>query len=207
MKTIALLTKKGGAGKSSMATGLAAIAAGDGLRVAIIDLDPQASACLWADVRDADTTLPSVAVASVAPIRLPNELNKCTAGGVDLVVIDTAPSADSGLVAASKAADLCLLPSRPGLADLSALADTVELLSGRNAFTLLNAVQTKALSAEGTRALKGLDLPVCPVIIWQRIAWGHAFSMGMSVAEYDSSGKASAELQQLWKWIKKELEI
>ncbi len=207
MKTLAIVTKKGGAGKTAIATGLAAIAAGAGLRVAIIDIDPQASACVWADVRDTDSSVPPVPVASTAPARLEKELDKCAAAGVELVIIDTAPSADSGLLAAAKAADLSLLPSRPGLADLSALADTVELLKGRRAATVLNAVTTKQLKIEGMRSLESLGLPVVPVALWQRVAVSHAFSGGWGVSEYDATGKAAAELSQLWQWIKKELEI
>jgi chromosome partitioning protein len=207
MKTISIVAKKGGVGKTAIATNIAACAAAEGLAVAIIDLDPQASACVWADVRDGDPSVPAVPVTSIAPARLPSALEKCRAAGVALVIIDTAPSADSGLLAAAKAGDLCLLPSKPGLADLSALADTVELLKSSKASstTLLNMVATKALKLEGTRALEGLGLPVVPVAIWQRVGWGHAFSGGWGVAEFEPSGKAAAEMLQLWKWIKGEL--
>lgn len=207
MKTISIVAKKGGVGKTAIATNIAACAAADGLAVAIIDLDPQASACIWADVRDADSSVPAVPVISIAPARLPSALEKCRAAGVALAIIDTAPSADSGLLAAAKAGDLCLLPTKPGLADLSALADTVELLksSKANSATLLNMVATKSLKLEGTRALEGLGLPVVPVALWQRVGWGHAFSGGWGVVEFEPSGKAAAEMMQLWKWIKGEL--
>jgi chromosome partitioning protein len=93
------------------------------------------------------------------------------------------------------------------LADLSALADTVELLKSSKAgsATLLNMVATKALKLEGIRALEGLGLPVVPVALWQRVAWGHAFSGGWSVTEFEPTGKAALEMMQLWKWIKGEL--
>lgn len=207
MKTLSIVAKKGGVGKSAIATNIAACAAGEGLAVAIIDLDPQASACVWADVRDADESVPAVPVTSIAPSRLQNALDKCRAADIELAIIDTAPSADSGLIAAAKAGDMCLLPSKPGLADLSALADTVELLknSKANGATVLNMVATKSLKLEGTRALEGLGLPVAPVAIWQRVAWGHAFSGGWGVTEYEPNGKAALEMMQLWKWIKGEL--
>jgi chromosome partitioning protein len=209
MKTCSIVAKKGGVGKSAIATNIAVCAAVDGYSVAIIDLDPQASACVWADVRDKDPDVPAVPVTSIAPSRLQSALDKCSAAGVDLAIIDTAPSADSGLLAAAKAGDICLLPSKPGLADLSALCDTVELLKNSKAkgVTVLNMVATKALKVEGTRALEGLGLPVVPVAIWQRVAWGHAYSGGWGVTEYDSTGKAAAEMLQLWDWMKKQLEI
>ena len=207
MKTLSITTKKGGAGKTALATSTAAVAAGDGLGVAIIDIDPQASACVWADVRDADESVPSIPVVSVAPARLDKEVEKCDRAGIDLCIIDTAPSADSGLLAAARTGDLCLLPSRPGLADLAALKDTVELLKGKNAATVLNAVTTKQLRIEGMRSLEALGLPVAPIVIWQRVAWGHAFSGGWGVSEYEPSGKAADEMRRLWQWIKSELEL
>lgn len=207
MKTLAITTKKGGAGKTALATGCAACAVADGLSTAIIDIDPQASACVWADVRDADPSVPAVPVVSVAAARLSKEIEKCDRADIDLVIIDTAPSADSGLLAAAKAADFCLLPSRPGLADLAALKDTVGLLKDRNVATVLNAVSTKSLKVEGIRSLEGLGLAVAPVALWHRVAWGHAFSGGWGVTEFEPSGKASKEMTQLWQWIKQKLEI
>lgn len=207
MKTLSIFGKKGGIGKTAIATNVAVCAAADGFSVAIIDVDPQASACVWADVRDADPSVPAVPVVSCAPSRLSKELEKCKRAGIELCIIDTAPSADSGLIAAAKAGDLCLLPSKPGLADLSALADTVELLksSKANGATVLNMIATKTLKLEGTRALEGLGLLVVPVALWQRVAWGHAFSGGWGVVEYEPNGKAAAEMTLLWKWTKKEL--
>src|SRR5271167_4627235 len=51
MKTVALLSQKGGAGKTTLALHLACAAKASGLASAIIDLDPQASAAAWHDSR------------------------------------------------------------------------------------------------------------------------------------------------------------
>jgi chromosome partitioning protein len=91
MKTISIVAKKGGVGKTAIATNVAACAAADGLAVAIIDLDPQASACVWADVRDADPSVPAVPVTSIAPARLPSALEKCRAAGIELAISTQRP--------------------------------------------------------------------------------------------------------------------
>jgi chromosome partitioning protein len=51
MKTIALVTEKGGAGKSTIAVNLAVAAQRQGKAVAVIDIDPQGSALLWSKYR------------------------------------------------------------------------------------------------------------------------------------------------------------
>ena len=51
MKTVAILSQKGGAGKTTLALHLAAAAESAGLPSVVIDLDPQASAAGWKDSR------------------------------------------------------------------------------------------------------------------------------------------------------------
>ena len=58
MKTLAIISQKGGVGKTTIATALAVAAEAEGKSVAVFDLDPQASASFWKDTRGAAT--PSV---------------------------------------------------------------------------------------------------------------------------------------------------
>ena len=55
MKTIAILSNKGGAGKTTLAIHLAVAAAQSKKSVAVFDLDPQGSATTWSEARDDDT--------------------------------------------------------------------------------------------------------------------------------------------------------
>ena len=54
MFTISLIGQKGGTGKTTMALGLAVAAFRAGKVVAVVDLDPQASAANWKDRRADD---------------------------------------------------------------------------------------------------------------------------------------------------------
>src|ERR671931_116091 len=61
MKTVAIISQKGGAGKTTVAFPLAVAAEQHGVRTAVFDLDPQASAPSWADRRK--TPIPAVVAA------------------------------------------------------------------------------------------------------------------------------------------------
>lgn len=54
MRTIAVISQKGGAGKTTMSVHVAVAAAQAGENVVIIDLDPQTNAASWGDLRDAE---------------------------------------------------------------------------------------------------------------------------------------------------------
>src|SRR6516165_4311710 len=55
MKTVALLARKGGAGKTTCAIHMGALAQADGQRVLFFDLDPQRSLATWWQSRPSET--------------------------------------------------------------------------------------------------------------------------------------------------------
>ena len=55
MKTVAIISQKGGSGKTTIAVHLAVCAERAKKRIAIIDLDPQGSALEWFNRREAET--------------------------------------------------------------------------------------------------------------------------------------------------------
>ena len=57
MRVVALVTQKGGTGKSTLAASLAIAAEAAGEKVAALDLDPQASLTNWGQRRQADTPM------------------------------------------------------------------------------------------------------------------------------------------------------
>src|SRR5512132_4344539 len=123
MRTIAIISQKGGAGKTTLAVHLAGYTEQRGLTTAVIDLDPQATAAKWGDRRE--EVQPEVISAQAA--RLPQLLTTAREGGADLTIIDTAPNSDSPALAAAKAADLIILPCRPATLPLDAPRTTVDM--------------------------------------------------------------------------------
>jgi len=69
MKTIAIISEKGGVGKTTLSINLGVAAALKNKATAIIDLDPQASSSEWGDLRESDN--PAI-IATPASRKTPN---------------------------------------------------------------------------------------------------------------------------------------
>jgi chromosome partitioning protein len=203
MKTVAILSQKGGSGKTTVAVHLAVCAELNKKTAAIIDLDPQASAIEWASRREAET--PEVITAT--PEQLPGFLKQAKENGADLAIIDTAPHSDRAAIVAAGLADLILIPCRPSAFDVAAIGTTLNLLKLSNAIDraaiLLNAAPSRGIMTETAAAGLSEIIPVVPIYIHQRAAYSHAINGGHSVEEYEPNGKASDEIRALYKWIMK----
>src|SRR3954447_25341519 len=201
MQTIALIAQKGGTGKTTMAVSLAVAAHQAGRNVAVIDLDPQASAANWKDRRSAETP----AVVSTHVPRLAHVLETARQERVDLVIIDTPGKSEQAALAAAKAADLVLIPCRPQIYHIETLAATneiIELAGGRPAFVILNAVPPQGRRHEEAKAaIEEMGLAVCPAAFVQRAAFGDAPNAGQSAAEFEPDGKAAQEILLVYKFV------
>ena len=205
MKTLALLARKGGAGKTTLAVHLAVIAAQSGLRVLLVDTDPQRSTAAWWRSRQADTP----ELVECEANQLPDVLAAARADGVELAVIDTRPSLEADTATVARMADFVLIPTRPTILDLRAIAATVEVVRAVNrpGAIVLNAVlagrgdEESPQAAEAREALAAYALEVAPVAVANRVALGHALVDGLAVTEFDPAGKASAELQALFRFV------
>src|ERR1700690_638530 len=113
MRIIAFVTQKGGSGKSTLASPVAVAAHSSGERVFVLDMDPQRSLVHWAKTRGND----DVPVSAVTSAKLPATLAALEKNGFTLAIIDTAGADGGSSIAAMKAADLNIIPSRPNVFD------------------------------------------------------------------------------------------
>ena len=202
MITISIVGQKGGTGKTTLALGLAVAAFRAGKVVAVIDLDPQASAANWKDRRSDD----SPAVVSAQSSRLKQTLATAEEIGAEVVIIDTAGRSDDSALNAARNANLVLVPTRTNIVELEALpaaADILRLAGNPPAFVVLNGIHpTASRQATEARELvqKNFGLDCAPVFLCHRAAYADAMATGRTPQELDQDGKAAAELEALFRF-------
>jgi chromosome partitioning protein len=205
MRTIAFVTQKGGAGKSTLASSVAVAAHDAGERVFIIDLDPLQTLVKWSRIRKAT----DVPVEHIPPGKLSKALAALEKKGITLVVID-APGQDSAHAdAAISAADLCVIPARPNAFDLWASEVTRRQVKEkrRDYAFLLNQcppAQQSARVEQGAKALQAMGGLLAPLVS-ARVDYQEAARLGQGVSEYSPYGVAAEEMRELWGSIKRRL--
>lgn len=166
----------------------------------VVDLDPQASAARWSDLREAGTPV----VTSAQAARLDPVLAAARDAGARLVVIDTAPQAADSALTAARAADLVLIPCRPSAADLAAIGATIDLarVAGKAPSAVLNAAPVRnPLVDEAREAITRYGIGLAPAVVHQRLDHVHAFTAGLAAPELAPRGKAAAEVNALFTWM------
>jgi chromosome partitioning protein len=220
MKTIAVCSQKGGAGKTTTALHLAVAAERARRSTAIFDLDPQGSAYVWGQLRKKAQGPDQPAVVPASYSRLPDLLHAAEQAGADLAILDTAPHTEENAFAAmARAADVLLIPCRPSFFDLQAIRLTLELArqAGKPAVVVLNAVPVRGplveqaeenvASEEAKDAAAGRRLTLCPVFLGQRSAYVRSLTDGLVAQEYEPGGKAAQEVAALYKWVRKHVDL
>lgn len=190
MKTIAIVSRKGGVGKSTLTMNLA-VASNNAV---ILDTDPQASCADWGDRRSEKPPI----VVTVPASRVRSALSKQSS---EWCFIDTQPSAEASLIEISQLAELCIIVLRPGQLELDALGATLAAIRAANAKAIFCINQAHP-QANLNGLVSGLEVhyPVGPVVR-SRADYPAAVAEGLAVAEWNSTGKAAAEIESYWHWL------
>jgi len=209
VKVVALLSQKGGAGKSTLARQLAVVA-GEAGPAFLVDRDPQATISKWWARRTEQEPAP----------RWPELMDIGEASLADAVArlrpragvlfIDTAPAVGAREAEVAQAADLVIVPIRPSPDDLEAVGDTLRIVRrlGRPAVLVVNAAKNLSRSIGAQAALARYPFAVCPTALADRAAYLDAALEGRGVGELKGAGArdARAEVQAVWKWIGEQME-
>ena len=206
MKTLAILSRKGGTGKTTLATHLSVAAERAGHTAALIDLDPQSSAAKWRDNRTDETP----AVISAHSQRLGQILKLAADNGATLAILDTAPHTETAALDAARTADMVLVPCKPSLIDLQAIGSTLDVvrLAKVPAHIVLNAVPARGDLTDQARAVVDIyDVPCAPCEIGHRIGFVHAYNAGLTVQESEPASKATTEINALYTYIAEQMGV
>ena len=208
MNVLVFASRKGGAGKSTLAAHLATYIAETARSTLLIDSDPQGSLTLWHQVRgEAQPAL------KIATSGLERSLDKARQDGVEWVLIDTPPNAAPPVVEAMRQATLVVVPMRPGLFDLDAVRATVQIARdlGKPYAVIINAAPAQrgtdhAVVADARGALNALKVPTWAGQITHRPELSLSLAYGEGVKERFSRSGATQEIGQLFQALVRTVE-
>jgi chromosome partitioning protein len=126
-RILTVASTKGGAGKTTIVMALAGTLAAEGLRIAVVDADPNRAYASWAEGAYEGTPVAVRAEADEA--QLADAIDEF-APMADLVLVDTAGFGNRAALLAMAAADAVLVPCTPSRADVEQAAKTLQLVEG-----------------------------------------------------------------------------
>ena len=205
MHVVAIVSRKGGSGKTTLAGHLAVQAerVGDG-PVAVVDTDPQGSLAGWWNARSA----PQPGFVQTSLARLDRDLERLESQGTGLVFIDTPSGLGPDIDTVVQAADLVVIPTRPSPHDLRSLTATVELVEhlGTPLVFVVNAAVARARITSETVALISRYGPMAPSVLGQRVDFAASMIDGRTVMEVPGNSRSADEIRDLWSYLIDRLE-
>lgn len=204
-KVISIVQVKGGAGRSTLATNLAAILAREG-NTALIDGDvPQGTSSSWGALRNHCGRLGALSVLAAADhLDLAHKVQQLT-NTQDFIVIDGPPRIAEVTRAMLVMSDLCLIPLGPSVAEVWATTDLLKTLEQArlaqhpvDARIVWNRFRGHTRSARelGESVKVELGMPELESRLGSRVAWCEALARGLAVDEWHDK-TAGAELRAL----------
>ena len=198
---ISMLNQKGGVGKTTLATHLAAALAARRRRVLLVDADVQASALDWSASREDELPFAIVGLPKAVLHREVPRLAK----DYDHVVIDGPPRVYEVARSAILASDVVLIPIQPSPYDIWAAKDIVDLVREANdfnenlksAFVINRKIVNTAISREVGVALEEYSLPLLKSEICQRVVFAESAAVGLTVMESAPTSLAAQEIKAL----------
>lgn len=212
MHTIMLLNPKGGCGKTTIATNLAAYYAGRGFMTALFDHDAQGSSTRWLEARPPSRAAIHGVAAYQYPIGVTRSFQLRVPLNTERVIVDTpAGLADPYLPNLLRTADTIIVPVLPSPIDIDAVLSLVEVLRrfepvckhGVRITAVVNRVPAYRSGLKPLeKALESVGLNVATRLRETR-RYPRASARGVGVSELGGIGRERCvdEWRPLWAWL------
>jgi chromosome partitioning protein len=205
---------KGGTGKTTIAVNLACALGLHGHSVALLDVDPQGTACDWAKRGGlplrAEATPPSGVPGRGRWLQRAVELR----GTTDIVLLDMPPSSAPVLAAVLMVADLLVIPITPSAVDVPPTAEVLRLVRearearrDRRPAALLvpNRVDPNAHYDDATRESFACLRERWAPSINLHVEHGSAFARGVWIGDHSPGSDAASEIMALAMMVEERL--
>ncbi len=204
MKIIAIASRKGGVGKTTLAGHLAVQAESLGMGpVGLMDIDPQGNLADWWNARPSSSPL----YVRITLARLAQEVATLARQGLAYLIVDTPPTANAEVGELIALADLVVIPTRPGPHDLRSIGATIDLVErhGKPLVFVVNAAVQNARITNETVTLLSRHGHLAPTVVHHRVAFASSMTDGRTVMEFAANSPGSEEIARLWSYLHQRL--
>ena len=204
--------EKGGTGKTTLVTNMAAMAVNEGRDLIVVDTDKQASASAWSSLRDENENVKRVPAIQKFGEKLGFDIKGLSEKYKD-IIIDAGGQNSIELRSALTVARKIFIPVQAGQFDIWTLEVMNNLVTQARvfnteleAYVVINRGPTNHTSTEVPEVVEVIDdfdqLQLARAVIHERIAFRKAAREGLCVSELSKQDKkACLEIEELYKEI------
>ena len=197
---IAVISGKGGTGKSTITLNLAGTLSSWKQRVLVIDADPQGSIARWSETSKQE--YPPILVEE-SPL-IGKKIKKLTRKS-DLILFDSPPSFKKRIRYVIRSSDRLIIPVTPGLADFWSTEKLMEMYfeekekrPGLDARLLISRIDKRTkIGREFRLFLEKLSIPIFMTEIPQRVIYNEAWHAGMTVNRLRPNSNGAKDFKKL----------